>query len=289
MNFSQSEIISYYDSCEIDYRIVWNLDESQALHYGFWEEDVSDLSQALDRQNQWLARQGSIGNGSRILDAGCGVGGSSIYLAKRLNCQVSGVSISENQIHLARENAKKAGVEQLVDFHVCDYKNTGYQAESFDYIWAIESVCHIANKNEFITEAWRLLKPGGKLIIADGFYSRPEKRFTPKELKLMQSWLHPWAVSSLVTPDEFQNLLLKQGFDESKIESVDTTRLIKPSSQLLNRHAIFSWIPGHLMRWMKLRNQSQHRNLIAARRQWQALKNELWLYYVFIAEKSIYP
>jgi len=192
----------------------------------------------------------------------------------------------ENQIERAKENAKQAKVEDLVDFHVCDYKNTGFESESFDIIWAIESVCHISNKNDFLKEAWRLLKPGGKLIVADGFYSRTESLFNERELKLMQSWLHPWAVPSLVTPNEFHIALQEQGFNKNKIEAIDTTYLILRSSALLNRHAMISWVPGHIMHWMNIRNRPQHLNLIAARRQWQALQEKLWVYYVFNVEKS---
>ncbi|WCL47777.1 methyltransferase domain-containing protein [Leptospira sp. GIMC2001] len=286
MYFAQSEIIAYYDSCEIDYRLVWNLKQSQALHFGFWESDVANLSAALVRQNQWLAYRASIEKGSSILDAGCGVGGSSIYLANAFRCRVTGISLSKNQIETATANAMQANVSDLVDFKVCDYKDTGLESESFDVIWAIESVCHVPNKHDFINEAWRLLKPGGKLIVADGFYRCPESLFSLSELNLMRSWLHPWAVPSLVTPSEFFESLKERGFHENKIQAIDTTDLILPSSRILNRQALISWIPGHFMHWLKIRNRTQHLNLVAARRQWQALQQKLWLYYVFIAEKS---
>ena len=52
---SRQQIIDYYDSCEIDYRMIWNLDRSYAMHYGYWDEKVKNFPQAPQREKEILA------------------------------------------------------------------------------------------------------------------------------------------------------------------------------------------------------------------------------------------
>jgi tocopherol O-methyltransferase len=77
----EQKIIDYYDQCEIDYRINWRLDRSMALHYGYWDWSTWTFGQALKKTNDILTTRAHIKPGERVLDAGCGVGGSSIHLA----------------------------------------------------------------------------------------------------------------------------------------------------------------------------------------------------------------
>ena len=74
-------VVRYYERCETDYRWLWDLDRSLAMHVGIWDAHTRTLREALARQNEILAEHAAIGAGDRVLDAGCGVGGSAIFLA----------------------------------------------------------------------------------------------------------------------------------------------------------------------------------------------------------------
>ena len=78
-------IVDYYDNCQVDYSIVWHLNTHLSLHYGFWDETTKRLRHALIKMNDVLAEKIEIKSSDRVLDAGCGVGGSSMYLAKKYN------------------------------------------------------------------------------------------------------------------------------------------------------------------------------------------------------------
>jgi tocopherol O-methyltransferase len=93
-----------------------------------------------------MAAQANITQHDRVLDAGCGIGGSALWLAKYKNADVAGISISARQIEKAKTLAKQAKVDHLVSFSVIDYLVTGFPKESFDVVWAIESVCHTGRK-----------------------------------------------------------------------------------------------------------------------------------------------
>ena len=283
MTSHATRIIQYYDQCEIDYRLIWNMGRSMALHYGFWTEQVRNLTEAHLVQNEILAESIAIQPNDRVLDAGCGVGGSSIYLSKTRGCQTTGISLSEKQIERARANASRAGLDQLTHFACQDFTATDFADASFSVVWAIESVCHAHNKNDFIKEAWRLLKPGGRLMVADGFYARPSEEYAQAETKLMQGWLHPWAVHELTEQQTFRLHLQNAGFQN--ITGLDTTNLVRPSSRILYNRARLAYVPAYLMYWLGVRNRLQHNNFLAGLYQWQSLQQGLWHYYVFTAEK----
>ena len=77
----KQKIIQYYETCEGNYRNWWDLDRSLAMHAGFWDAKTKTLHEALINENKILASIAHIKAGDYVLDAGCGVGGSSIYLA----------------------------------------------------------------------------------------------------------------------------------------------------------------------------------------------------------------
>jgi tocopherol O-methyltransferase len=107
----------------------------------------------------------------RILDVGCGIGGSSIYLARNLGAQVTGITVSPVQVEMARTAAKSEGVD--VSFRVMDAQNMSFAPnQQFDCIWSIEAISHFHNKKRFFDQASNLLVPGGVIAITDWFGKR---------------------------------------------------------------------------------------------------------------------
>jgi tocopherol O-methyltransferase len=106
--------------------------------------------------------------GAKVLDVGCGVGGTSCKLA-RLGHQMTGVSISTRQIEMAKENAAKAGVN--VRFIEMDGEKLDFPGEdgTFDAVWISEALSHFPRKDKFFAHVMRLLKPGGKWVCVDWF------------------------------------------------------------------------------------------------------------------------
>ncbi len=276
------EIVTYYDQCEIDYRLVWRLGASLAMHYGYWDSTTRSLRAALARQNELLAEAGGVHAADRVLDAGCGVGGSSIYLTTRTGCRALGITLSPRQAASARRNARGHGVGGRAEFAVMDYTATGLADSTFDVVWALESVCYADEKAAFVREASRLLRPGGRLVLADGFATRDD--FGVAEQRIMDSWLRSWAVPSLATVASFRRHLDDCGF--RRVRYRDVTRNIMPSSRILYLHSLYALRIGRLAERMRLRNSVQTMNIVGCRWQYPAFRKGLACYGMFSAEKA---
>lgn len=222
--FTPQDVANYYDQTEVHYRRFWKFEEALGLHYGIWSEGIKNLKEAVLNSNKLLAELGAIKSTDVVLDAGCGVGGSSIYLAKNIGCKVTGITLSEKQAATATEFAVKHGVAQLVSFKAMNYITTSFADNSFDFVWAIESMQTAVDKSDFLKEAKRVLKPGGKFLIADCFKSHS---YPFAKNKLMQLMFNGWAVSDVLSSDEFVKEANKLGFTLVKEQNV--TKEVYPS------------------------------------------------------------
>lgn len=277
------EIVNYYDSCEIDYKMLWRLDRCLAMHYGYWDETTKGVSDALIRENQILAERAQIKKEHRVLDAGCGVGGSSIWLAKNIGCETLGITLSAEQVKTCKKNAEQAGSSALNAFEVRDYTDTGLDAQSFDVVWAIESVCHAPRKEDFVKEAFRVLKPGGKLIIADFWASHHQLK--GEDQRIMQEWVSGWSVDSLEHIDNFRGYLKANGFTE--IDYENATDHVRPSAERLHKYAKWTLWGAKILEILRIRNKAQHGNVIAVHRAKLALDRGLWNYGIICAQKPL--
>lgn len=224
--FTNKDISDYYEQTEIHYRRAWDLENSLAMHYGYWREDTRNFRQSLQHMNEEMAKFAFISKADRVLDAGCGVGGTSLFLAKHFGCRVTGISITASHITQSERNARAANVEHLTRFECKDYTQTGYPDGHFDIVWALESFIHANDKPAFIKEAFRILKPGGRLIIGD--YFRKESPLNKQEKKTLEKWLHAWAISSMPSVSETETALAQAGFRQ--IQFADITSHIRPSA-----------------------------------------------------------
>src|SRR5207237_9048199 len=111
---TKRDIERYYELSEVHFRLHWNLAKSRSLHYGYWDASTKNLHEALLKINEVMAEKLNITKDDVVLDAGCGVGGSSIWLAKQFGCKVTGITLSSKQIMLANAAAIAEGVSLLV-------------------------------------------------------------------------------------------------------------------------------------------------------------------------------
>ena len=145
----KKSIIKYYDETRLDYRILWFRDRNRSVHFGYYGDGIQNHGDALLNMNRVMAQKAEIKTGDQVLDAGCGQGGSAVWLAENYDVHVTGVTLVPHQVQKANKNARKTGLTHKVSFHERDYTDTGFEDESFTVVWACESVCHALNKKDF--------------------------------------------------------------------------------------------------------------------------------------------
>jgi cyclopropane fatty-acyl-phospholipid synthase-like methyltransferase len=283
MNFTQTDIIQYYEQCENAYRDAWGMDQNLQLNLGLWEKDTKNLAEALSNLNAKIADLAKIDENSMVLDAGCGVGGTAIYLAKHFGCKVVGISITERQVVLAKENAKAAGVDHLVDFETQNFMKTNFKEETFDAVIGMESICYAEPKLDFLKEAKRVLKPGGRLVLAENLQGKAELSARENSI-LYQNGFNGCKVISLDTEADYRRNL--HSLDFKAIECIDKSKAVRPSIVRLRRFFYPAWLYNQWHRLIgKAFSETQEANTKMCYYLLTGLDRGLWKYGLIKAVK----
>ena len=162
---TQPELVSdLYDVFTHMFLRCWG----ENFHYGYWlsDEDDSSVDVATDRLTDLLIEHLELRPGQRMLDVGCGIGTPALRLAGTVEAEITGVTINSGQAREANARAAAAGLSHRVKFDHADAMALPYPDASFDVAWAFESLLHM-DRSRALAEMKRVLRPGGRLVIAD--------------------------------------------------------------------------------------------------------------------------
>ena len=247
MSEATEKVKRYYNDNQIFYRLFWMNKNNLSMHYGYWVSGTKSRHEAMVEQNRVVAKELDLKPDDIVLDAGCGVGGSAIWIAENYGSRVTGITIVEKQVALAKNYAKSRGVADLVNFENRDFCKTSFADNSFDKIYAIEAVCHAKSKEDFLAEMHRILKPGGKLCIMDYFLHGVPNG---ENQRLYETVRSGWALNDIPTKDEFYDLLEKTKF--LNIRFHDYTKEVLKSAKFMSVTASI-WLPIDLsLRFLRI-------------------------------------
>ena len=157
-----SKIQEHYDLASPYYEKLWG----KHIHHGYWVTGKESKEDAAQNLIELLIAKSGLKNKSKVLDVGCGIGGTSIYLARKYECDVTGITISPVQVEMAYKAALELPIKNIPKFQVEDANNITIK-DKFDIIWSVEMISHLNDRKNLFQRASELLKPGGKMCITD--------------------------------------------------------------------------------------------------------------------------
>lgn len=219
---STSKIDLYFEEKWKIFEKWWCADETLGIHYAYYNEKTNNFKNAILNMNNLIAELLCLNKDKpeKILDIGCGVGGTSIYLGKKYSKnQFTGITSSSRQVQIGKKYIRENNLKN-VKILPGDFNKTDFCNNYFDGAFAIESVGYNENIKDFVSEMYRILKPGGKLVVLDGFQN--DMRINPVLKKIYESFLfgRGYQKKNLPLIDIYRKLLENNGFEDIYIKDI---------------------------------------------------------------------
>lgn len=261
---SPAHLLAYYSEAGQDYE-AWS--RGFNMHFGYFRPGLNPFRREpmLAEMNQQVLERLALPAGpARVADLGCGLGATAKHAVRtRPEWRVEAITLVPWQVEQARRRAEsELTAEQAarLAFRQADYRALPDSDGRFDGAYALESSCHAggADKADFLGEAARVLRPGGRLVVVDGFLLKP--RLPGWYQRLVDQVCHCWAVDRFAHLPAFVAELERRGFKEIRVE--DWSWRIAPSVA----HAPGVTLRFVLRRWLRERGgfgRETRRHLLA--------------------------
>ncbi len=213
----------HYDRLSFLYRMFWG----EHLHHGYWNGGETAGRAQIQLMEQ-LAQRAEITQGANVLDIGCGVGGSALWLADQYECNVTGMTISPVQARMATAAARKAkarGLRGTAAFEVKDANRWQPEPAGFDVVWIMESSEHFPDKKLFFARCAAALKPGGTLAVCA--WLRRDGPMPPGEQKLVGTIAEAMMSASLDSLSSYRDWMRDAGL--AVVAAEDITSHVEPT------------------------------------------------------------
>ncbi len=222
-------IQQFYDASSGLWEQVWG----EHMHHGYYGADGKqkrERKQAqIDLIEELLAWAQPQQTAASIVDVGCGIGGSSLYLAQKYDATVTGITLSPVQANRAIARAEAAGLSTQAQFKVADALQMPFADESFDLVWTLESGEHMPDKTKFLQECHRVLKPGGTLIMATWCHrdiNPPQSPLTPQENDLLRKIYRIYHLPYVISLPDYAQIAESMNFQQ--IRTADWSDAVAP-------------------------------------------------------------
>ncbi|MGC2236127.1 MAG: methyltransferase domain-containing protein [Pyrinomonadaceae bacterium] len=242
---SIEQVIEFYEEAGADY-LHWS--KGFNMHLGFYRRGLNpfDREKMLEQMNLEIGVRLRIDSLEKafLIDLGCGAGAIARSIAKNYpKAIIKGVTITPSQVETATKLNALANLQKQIEIFKGDYAALPFAGGAADGVWAVESACYAegAGKENLVREMARVLKTGGRFVVADCFVKEPEKKFNFLIEKCYKAACRNWALPEMPALESFVAALGRHGFRDIVVE--DISRRVAPSLF----HAPFA-VPGFIFK-----------------------------------------
>ncbi|MEO1592057.1 MAG: methyltransferase domain-containing protein [Cyanobacteria bacterium J06632_22] len=229
----------FYDASSQLWEQVWG----EHMHHGYYGPTGThrkDRYQAQIDLMEELLTWGGVTTAHTILDAGCGIGGATLFLAQKFQARAAGLTLSPVQAERARARAQEHGVRHqpldqstetrpTVEFRVADALHTPFPDNHFDLVWTLESGEHMPDKRQFLQECYRQLKPGGTFLMATWCHRATHSLAGPltrSEQEQLQAIYDVYCLPYVISLPDYEALAWDIGFQD--VKAADWSTAVEP-------------------------------------------------------------
>lgn len=220
----QEQIQQFYDASSGLWEQVWG----EHMHHGYYGSDGTERKERRQAQIDLIEEfltWGGVVRVADILDVGCGIGGSSLYLAEKFNARATGITLSPMQAARAKERSHAMHLSDRTQFLVADALDMPFADGSFDLVWSLESGEHMPDKVKFLQECYRVLKPGGVLLMATWCHrpiAPPSPPLTAEEQKHLAEIYRVYCLPYVISLPEYEAIAHNVSFQTVHIADWST-------------------------------------------------------------------
>lgn len=199
------QIQQFYDASSGLWEEIWG----EHMHHGYYGADGTEKKERRQAQIDLIEevlRWAQVEQAENILDVGCGIGGSSLYLAGKYNASATGITLSPVQANRAKQRAAEFGLSTRANFQVADALNMPFADNSFDLIWSLESGEHMPDKVKFLQECYRVLKPGGTMIVVTWCHRPLDTPLTEEEQKHLEEIYRVYCLPYVISLPQYEEI-----------------------------------------------------------------------------------
>jgi len=218
-------IAKFYDNSEFLWEQTWG----EHMHHGYYGKDGSAKKDHVQAQIDLIEEALTFANIKKpktIVDVGCCIGGSSRYLARKYGAKVTGINLSTVHVNRAKTITKEQGLENQCEYIVGDALKMPFPDNSFDLAYSMESGEHMPDKDQFVQECVRVLKPGGTFLLVAWCHREEPPPLSADEMTLLNRIYKVYELPYMCPLSEFCTSAIRSGL--VKVKSDDWSKSVAP-------------------------------------------------------------